>query len=90
MTAIRLLGILLIGGVKKFSDINHFDSFLSKSNLKNASYIQWLRCPAELDDPSIKISKEGLDLVLNIRLIPPSAGLRFKTDSTALRHTLIY
>jgi hypothetical protein len=29
MTAIRLFGILLIGGVKKFSDVDHFGSFLS-------------------------------------------------------------
>jgi len=28
MTTIRLFGILLIGGVKKFSDVDHWGSFL--------------------------------------------------------------
>jgi hypothetical protein len=42
MTAIGLLGILLIGGVKKFSDINHFVSFLNNLSKKlgNRSQVQ--------------------------------------------------
>jgi len=34
MTAIRLFGILLIGGVKKFSDVDHLGSFLFYKNRK--------------------------------------------------------
>jgi hypothetical protein len=35
MTAIRLFGILLVGGVKKFPDINHFGSFIANLSKKD-------------------------------------------------------
>ena len=34
MSAIRLCGILLIGGVKKFSDVNQFGSFIANLSKK--------------------------------------------------------
>jgi hypothetical protein len=44
-------------------------SALFRSCFKIASCIQWPRCPAKLDDPSIIISKVGLDSVENVLLI---------------------
>jgi hypothetical protein len=54
----------------------------SKIRLKNASTVQGLRCHAKPDSASILFSKVHRDVVLNVLLIPPSAGLRFKTKST--------
>ena len=45
------------------------------TRLRRAS-VQWLRCPAKLDDPSIIISKVGLDLVLNAHVLRVRSALK--------------